>query len=205
MANKCTQTCHYQRSYITLRSNSRRGHEPLHCTAAASLPTTAQQQHHYSLLHSSSITTLHCTAAAALLSTVQQQLRSLLHSSGITGGKLINEVEDIRVVVLLLLWVRLPLVPREHRRLENLQDDRCGCVTTETRHLDRLGQLGEFEQDSNTDRCVCVCVTRSARPPACVLQQRHGISIGVCVLQQRHGISAGVPNLKALRSYNGST
>ena len=25
------------------------------------------------------------------------------------------------------------------------------CVTTETRHLDRLGQLGEFEQDSNTD------------------------------------------------------
>ena len=25
------------------------------------------------------------------------------------------------------------------------------CVTTETRHLDRLGQLGEFEQDSNTE------------------------------------------------------
>ena len=25
------------------------------------------------------------------------------------------------------------------------------CVTTKTRHLDRLGQLGEFEQDSNTD------------------------------------------------------
>ena len=25
------------------------------------------------------------------------------------------------------------------------------CVTTETRHLDRLDQLGEFEQDSNTD------------------------------------------------------
>ena len=25
------------------------------------------------------------------------------------------------------------------------------CVTTETRPLDRLGQLGEFEQDSNTD------------------------------------------------------
>ena len=25
------------------------------------------------------------------------------------------------------------------------------CVTTETRHLDRLGQPGEFEQDSNTD------------------------------------------------------
>ena len=27
----------------------------------------------------------------------------------------------------------------------------CVCVTTEKRHLDRLGQLGEFEQDSNTD------------------------------------------------------
>ena len=26
----------------------------------------------------------------------------------------------------------------------------CVCVTTETRPLDRLGQLGEFEQDSNT-------------------------------------------------------
>ena len=26
-----------------------------------------------------------------------------------------------------------------------------GCVTTETKPLDRLGQLGEFEQDSNTD------------------------------------------------------
>ena len=25
------------------------------------------------------------------------------------------------------------------------------CVTAETRHLDRLGQLGEFEQDSSTD------------------------------------------------------
>ena len=25
------------------------------------------------------------------------------------------------------------------------------CVTTETRPLDRLGQLGEFELDSNTD------------------------------------------------------
>ena len=25
------------------------------------------------------------------------------------------------------------------------------CVTTETRHLDRLGQLGEFEQESSTD------------------------------------------------------
>ena len=25
------------------------------------------------------------------------------------------------------------------------------CATTETRHLDRLGQLSEFEQDSNTD------------------------------------------------------
>ena len=25
------------------------------------------------------------------------------------------------------------------------------CVATETRPLDRLGQLGEFEQDSNTD------------------------------------------------------
>ena len=31
------------------------------------------------------------------------------------------------------------------------------CVTTETRHLDRLGQLGEFEQDSNTaPACVQV-------------------------------------------------
>ena len=27
----------------------------------------------------------------------------------------------------------------------------CLCVTTETRPLDRLGQLGEVEQDSNTD------------------------------------------------------
>ena len=25
------------------------------------------------------------------------------------------------------------------------------CVTTETRHLDRAGQLGECVQDSNTD------------------------------------------------------
>ena len=32
------------------------------------------------------------------------------------------------------------------------------CVTTETRHLDRLGQLGEFEKDSN--ECVFeVCLT----------------------------------------------
>ena len=41
------------------------------------------------------------------------------------------------------------------------------CVTTETRHLDRLGQFGEFEQNSNTDSkhtalCVgnCLCVKR---------------------------------------------
>ena len=26
------------------------------------------------------------------------------------------------------------------------------CVTTKTRHLDRLGQLSEFEQESNTER-----------------------------------------------------
>ena len=37
------------------------------------------------------------------------------------------------------------------------------CVTTETRPLDRLGQLGEFEQDSNTasdvcQRCYRLCV-----------------------------------------------
>ena len=34
----------------------------------------------------------------------------------------------------------------------------CVCVTTETRHLDRLGQLGEFEQDSNTTSGQ-LCVT----------------------------------------------
>ena len=31
------------------------------------------------------------------------------------------------------------------------------CVTTETRPLDRLGHLGEFEQDSNTDSEQRVC------------------------------------------------
>ena len=34
------------------------------------------------------------------------------------------------------------------------------CVTTETRHLDRLGQLGEFEQNSNT--CVWYTYTQPA-------------------------------------------
>ena len=32
------------------------------------------------------------------------------------------------------------------------------CVTTETRHLDRLGQLGEFEQDNNTDSMALCAV-----------------------------------------------
>ena len=51
----------------------------------------------------------------------------------------------------------------------------CLCVTTETRPLDRLGQLGEFEQDSNTDSdlesntdshtALCLCVGRAAWPP----------------------------------------
>ena len=47
-----------------------------------------------------------------------------------------------------------------------------GCVTTETRHLDRLGQLGELEQDSNTDseqesntERVCLC-GQALTPPA---------------------------------------
>ena len=31
------------------------------------------------------------------------------------------------------------------------------CVTTETRPLDRLGQLGEFEQDSDTDSDLIMC------------------------------------------------
>ena len=38
------------------------------------------------------------------------------------------------------------------------------CVTSETRHLDRLGQLSEFEQDINTD-------SHSARNRAQVAQQ----------------------------------
>ena len=36
------------------------------------------------------------------------------------------------------------------------------CVTTETRPLDRLGQLGEFEQDSNTDSEHCDNVLSAA-------------------------------------------
>ena len=37
------------------------------------------------------------------------------------------------------------------------------CVTTETRHLDRLGQLGEFEQDSDTPLSVSVCIRARRR------------------------------------------
>ena len=42
------------------------------------------------------------------------------------------------------------------------------CVTTETRHIDRLGQLGEFEQDSNTDseqESLVWCVVQHPKPP----------------------------------------
>ena len=58
------------------------------------------------------------------------------------------------------------------------------CVTTETRPLDRLGQLGEFEQDSNTDSelesntasvqriCVAFAVGATARPSLPALRQR---------------------------------
>ena len=39
------------------------------------------------------------------------------------------------------------------------------CVTTETRPLDRLGQLGEFEQGRNTDtHSVCNIRDKASRP-----------------------------------------
>ena len=60
------------------------------------------------------------------------------------------------------------------------------CVSTETRHLDRLGQLGEFEQDSNTDteqesntgsRKYAFCVFVWARAPF-VLEANQGEGAG---------------------------
>ena len=43
------------------------------------------------------------------------------------------------------------------------------CVTSETQHLDRRGQLGEFEQDSKTDshsaRSVARCDTSAMLEP----------------------------------------
>ena len=44
-----------------------------------------------------------------------------------------------------------------------------------TRHLDRLGQLGEFEQDSNPDSEL----ESNTDSRACVLQQRQGLSTGL--------------------------
>ena len=59
------------------------------------------------------------------------------------------------------------------------------CVTTETRHLNRPGQLGDFEQDSNTDlELESNTDSHSAQSKAhvglCVLRRRHGISSNVC-------------------------
>ena len=84
------------------------------------------------------------------------------------------------------------------------------CVTTGPRHLDRLGQLGEFEQESNTgwdwrvqsldgrgDSCtVSFCFrlgcNRRSNP---VGGQQNGARchvVGLTVLQQRQGLSTGV-------------
>ena len=53
------------------------------------------------------------------------------------------------------------------------------CVTTETGHLDRLGQLGEFEQDSNTDsKRKSNTNSHSARNKAHVARQRW--TVGAC-------------------------
>ena len=38
--------------------------------------------------------------------------------------------------------------------LDAVVSDSLECVTTKPRHLDRLGQLSRFEQESNTDACV---------------------------------------------------
>ena len=40
--------------------------------------------------------------------------------------------------------------PASRKRVPSLVLVAHVCVTTETRHLDRVGQLGEFEQESNT-------------------------------------------------------
>ena len=76
------------------------------------------------------------------------------------------------------------------------QPQQCGhskgwlCVTTKTRHLDRLGQLSEIEQDSNTG---WLCATTKV---GCVLQQR----LAVCYNKDAVGC---VP--RALRAWLGST
>ena len=62
-------------------------------------------------------------------------------------------------------------------------------VATQTRHLDRHGQLGEFEQESNTD-------LHTARSKRVTIETRYldrlGQLGGGCVLQQRQGISTGL-------------
>ena len=59
------------------------------------------------------------------------------------------------------------------------------CVATETRPLDRLGQLGEFERDSNTDSEL----ESNTDSPEAVYA---GEATRCCALQQRQGISTGL-------------
>ena len=62
------------------------------------------------------------------------------------------------------------------------------CVTTETRHLDRLGQLGEFEQDSNTaSEQESNTDSHSAGNKAHVARQSAAVFTFVCVaIEARH-------------------
>ena len=64
------------------------------------------------------------------------------------------------------------------------------CATTETRHLDRLGQLqlGVFEQDSNTDSEQESNTDSHSAPPVCYNKDAAQVA-GVCRRQmpQRWG------------------
>ena len=54
------------------------------------------------------------------------------------------------------------------------------CATTETRHLDRLGRLGELEQDSNTGSVHNRGVDMSGHPaPCCTHQWQHHAAQGI--------------------------
>ena len=56
-------------------------------------------------------------------------------------------------------------------------------MTTETRHLDRLGQLSDFEQDDNTNpEQKCNTDSHSARNKAHVAQQSAVVIVGQSLL-----------------------
>ena len=48
------------------------------------------------------------------------------------------------------------------------------CVATEARHLDRPGELGEFEQEGSTSRCcrVCCCGSVDVQQASCERELR---------------------------------